>query len=181
MDAIQTTVAISVHSRALVAAAGAVLLLAAVRPAEASRPPEGELRRFADAMNRGDPRAAVALFAPTGLYRGVLVCDPDPCVGQAAIGEALAWESADRTRHRPLPDGRGELRSDSLAALAERVVYRATVESGPEGIVALRLEPDADDPQTAQVLGDVAHVRSLMDDWAASGEDGPLTLPLPGW
>lgn len=165
------------RARAAVLAAG--LIVGALRPSPATAQPASGLRPFTDAVNRGDVAAAVALFAPDGRYAGVLVCAPEPCAGRAAIGEALAFEVADRTHHRLLGGGRGELRCDSLAAVADRVVYTASGDDGPDGITSLVLELDADDAPSARVLADVGRVRAWLEDWAASGADGPLTLP-PG-
>ena len=164
--------------RALAAAVAAVLLLGALRPALAGAH-RAALQAFADAVNRGDAVGAAGLFAPAGVYRGVLVCDPAACVGRGAIAEALALEVSDRTDHRLLAEDRGELRCDSLASLADRVVYDAALEEGPDGIASLVLTPDAADEQTGRVLATVGGVRHLLEDWAASGADGPLTLPLP--
>jgi hypothetical protein len=167
---------------AMLGVALAIASVAAPIPAAADgRGSPPGLEAFAEAMNRHDTGAALALFAPGGSYSGVLVCWPEPCVGRTAIGAALEGESADRTHHLLLGGARGELRCDSLAPLADRVVYGAEVDEGPEGITAMVLRLDREDAQTARVLAAVALVRSWLEDWAASGGDGPLTLPNFGW
>ena len=72
------------------------------------------------------------------------------------------------------------MRWDALAPLADRVVYGVAVETGPGGITALRFVPDAADAQTAGVLAAQARVRGWLEEWAASGREGPMTLPFPG-
>ena len=58
-------------ARGLARLAPAALLLAACAPAGGDG--DAALLGFVEAQNRGDADAATALFAPDGLYEGVLV------------------------------------------------------------------------------------------------------------
>jgi hypothetical protein len=168
----------------LASLAVAALLLAACAPGSADG--DAALLGFVEAQNRGDADAAAAMFAPDGLYQGVLVCSPIACVGRPAIGEALATEAGDRTRHRlharsPLGDERrrDEVRWDSLATLADRIVCDVAIDVGPGGIISMRFVPDASDSATGRVLAAQARVREWLEDRATAGGEGPLTLPFP--
>jgi hypothetical protein len=170
------------HRAILISFALAVLL-----PSACARPDDGAdaaLVGFTQAQNRGDAAAAAGLFAPDGLYEGVLVCSPNACVGRVAVREALESEAIGGTHHLlHAPAALGarrldEVRWSSLTSLADRVVCSVVVEMGTGGVTAMRFVPDYADGQTAHVLAAQARVREWLDDWAASGREGPLTLPF---
>jgi hypothetical protein len=161
------------------AVAWAMFLAGAGSPAGAE--PLDDAEAFLAAVTRGDVAHALALLDEEAVYQGLLVCAPSPCVGRAAIAAALAAEVDDGTAFELWRDAgdppAGRMRCQSLAP--RRLAYTLRVEAGPGGIVALRLTPDARDPETRGVLDALAAVRTLLDEARAIGADGPVTLGAP--
>src|SRR5207248_3486072 len=120
--------------------------------ASARSDPSPSVARFVAAMNRSDAAGALAAFGDGAAYHGVLVCEPEPCVGAAAIGAALELEVADGTSYRlwwptARDDGdgfvvRGEARSASLGATADRVVVDVAARGDERALASLRMTPD---------------------------------------
>lgn len=149
--------------------------LAQVDPAEV-------LRQFFDARSRGDPAAALALFADDAVYDGVGLCTPNPCAGKAAIKpeiERLIAGSQPTVlsiqASGQLVTVRYEVRgARPRAAGVERIINIVTAEVRGDKIARFHVANDLTDPQTAQFL---AFYRAQ-----AAGQlpkSGEPTLPAP--
>jgi ketosteroid isomerase-like protein len=114
-------------------------------------------QRYLDATNRGDVAAAVALFSQDAVYLGGS-CQPDPCVGHAAIQGDIAGNVASHVRVTRLSseiDGdtltwRSEVVADGVrAAGVERIITLGTTQVRAATIVNHHFRFDTSDPQTA--------------------------------
>jgi hypothetical protein len=164
--------------------------LAFVAPAAAEPGLQDAVGSFLNDLSRGDVESAMARLDDEPSYRGLWVCEPEPCIGRMAVRAALVYEAADATRFRLDPDSvraedetgvraRGEMQCASLAAIAERVVFDLQAEGSGGGVVSIRLMPDPTDGPTRRVMDEVAAVQALLDDAGAAGIDGPITLGEP--
>jgi ketosteroid isomerase-like protein len=115
-------------------------------------------RQLADAINRGDPAAARALFAAEATWERGNQCPPGQCAGLARLGQEIDRDIANHHRlditqldtTGATATARIELRNDGTrAGGVERTIQTFTVTAGGGKIAALRAENDLSDPQTA--------------------------------
>ena len=148
-------VTLSILALALTAA-----LLSTVASAQEADP-EQVFEEFADAVNDGDVDTALALFTEDATWTRGGRCPPGACVGQAAIRAELEKDVADNHQLDIVDvevtgntlNARVELRTDVTREEEgiDRAVQTYTVEFAGERISALRVVPDFDDPQTAEL------------------------------
>jgi limonene-1,2-epoxide hydrolase len=146
----------------LVTLLASILTLAAAPVALAQSDPEALLKKYVEALNRGDVAGAVALLADDAIYDVPLgLCAAAPCVGKATIQKELESRVvADKFHYTILKQyvsgnvvtNRFELRSDTVKkAGVERIIGWGIVEVKGEKIAYLRgAIPDRSDAETAR-------------------------------
>jgi hypothetical protein len=134
-------------------------------------------------------RGALGLLDPDVTYRGLFVCDPEPCLGTGPVAEVLQLEVADGAVHvlydeAAEADGAavvapGELRARWDPSPEGRVAYTVRCEASVGRITAIRFTPDERDDRTRRLLLELRRVRDALDAARADGSDGPVAFPLP--
>lgn len=125
----------------------------------AATAPDDVFREFVEAINAGDRDAAEALLAADATWERGGQCPPGQCMGLERLGQEIERDIANHHEMKIVSaevsgdtvTARVELRTDmTRAAGVERIIhiFTATVEDGK--IVALRVEIDRSDPETAQ-------------------------------
>jgi ketosteroid isomerase-like protein len=147
----------------LITVLASTLTLAASTVALAQSDPAALLKKYVEAINRGDAAGVVALLAGDAVFDvpGGL-CAAAPCVGKATIQKEFESLMADKlhgTILKTYVSGdvvtiRAELRSDTRKkAGVERTIGWGIYEMKGDKIVYLRGGiPDRSDPQTARFL-----------------------------
>ena len=137
------------------------LTLAAATVALAQSDPEALLKKYVEAINRGDVAGALAMFADDTVFDvpGGL-CAAAPCVGKATIQKELESRVADKFHFTILKTyisgnvltGRFEFRSDTIKkAGVERIIGWGIFEVKGDKISYLRgAIPDRSDSETAR-------------------------------
>jgi limonene-1,2-epoxide hydrolase len=145
----------------LVTLLASILTLAAAPVALAQSDPEALVKKYVEALHRGDVAGALALLADDAVYDvpGGL-CAAAPCVGKATIQQELESRVADKFHFTMLKTyvsgnvvtGRFELRSDTVKkAGVERIIGWGIFEVKGEKIAYLRgAIPDRSDAETAR-------------------------------
>jgi ketosteroid isomerase-like protein len=145
----------------LVTVLASTLTLAASTVALAKSNPAALLKKYVEALNRGDAAGAVAMFADDAVFDvpGGL-CATAPCVGKATIHKELESRVADKLHFTILKTyvsgdvvtGRFEFRSDTVKkAGVERTIGWGIIEMKGDKIAYIRgAIPDRSDSQTAR-------------------------------
>jgi ketosteroid isomerase-like protein len=145
----------------LVTVLASTLTLAAATVALAQSDPEALLKKYVEAINRGDVAGVLAMFADDAVFDvpGGL-CAAAPCVGKATIQKELESRVADKFHFTILKTyisgnvltGRFEFRSDTIKkAGVERIIGWGIFEMKGDKISYLRgAIPDRSDSETAR-------------------------------
>ena len=115
------------RSFCLVTLFAAILTLAVSTGVLAQTDPAALLKKYAEAINRGDVAGALALYADDAVIDGGGLCTVAPCVGKAAIQKELERQVADKQHITILKQyvsgnvltGRVEVRNDTVKAIAQ--------------------------------------------------------------
>ena len=145
----------------LITLLASALTLAAAPVALAQSDPEALVKKYFEALNRGDAAGALAMFADDAVFDvpGGL-CAAAPCVGKATIQKELESRVAEKFHFTILKQyvagtvvtNRFELRSDMVKkAGVERIIGWGIFEVKGEKIVYVRgAIPDRSDAETAR-------------------------------
>ena len=145
----------------LITVLASALTLAAAPVALAQSDPEARLKKYFEALTRGDAAGALAMFADDAIFDvpGGL-CAAAPCVGKTTIQKELESRVADKSHFTILKADvagdvgtiRLEIRSDTIKkAGVERIIGWGIFEVKGDKIAYVRgAIPDRSDPETAR-------------------------------
>lgn len=123
-------------------------------------------QRYLDALDRGDVAGALAAFSPDAVYHGGN-CQPSPCVGPAAIEQAIVRSVADDTHltiHSAQVEGNhltwsGELTSGDVRASGfDHLAAMGSMLADGDAIVDYRVWLDNADTLTALYVQELESV-----------------------
>ena len=131
----------------------------ATPPVPAGSDPQSVVQKYVDAMDRGDPVAAIALFTPDATFQTPLGgCTP--CTGRASFQDRLVRAAAPQTTitisqvtvDGDTVNGHAERRSPHVPAGVPRAIGPFTVVVRNGEITSLKQDSDLTDPQTAALF-----------------------------
>ena len=145
----------------LITLLASALTLAAAPVALAQSDPEALVKKYFEALNRGDAAGALAMFADDAVFDAPGgLCPAAPCVGKATIQKELESRVADKLHFTILKNyvsgnvvtSRFEFRSDTVKkAGVERIIGWGIFEVKGDKIAYVRgAIPDRSDPETAR-------------------------------
>ena len=145
----------------LITLLASALALATAPVALAQSDPEALVKKYFEALNRGDAAGALAMFADDAVFDAPGgLCPAAPCVGKATIQKELESRVADKFHVTMLKNyvsgnvvtSRFEVRNETIKkAGVERIIGWWIVETQGEKIAYLRAGIfDRSDPQTAR-------------------------------
>jgi len=147
----------------LITLLASALTLAAAPVALAQSDPEALVKKYFEALNRGDAAGALAMFADDAVFDAPGgLCPAAPCVGKATIQKELESRVADKFHFTILKNyvsgnvvtSRAEVRNDMVKqAGLERVIgWVITVMEGEKIAYVRGGIPDRSDLQTARYI-----------------------------